>query len=60
MACDLPICKLETIEAAEARKVATGKQALCPHGFAIADNICGPCSEGRPNKVTALQRGTEP
>ena len=25
---------------------------LCPHGFALADNICGPCSEGRPNIKT--------
>lgn len=33
-------------------------QALCPHGLPIADNTCGPCSEGRPNKVTAQQRGT--
>jgi hypothetical protein len=23
---------------------------LCPHGFALADNVCGPCSEGRPSK----------
>ena len=25
---------------------------LCPHGFVLADNICGPCSEGRPNRKT--------
>jgi hypothetical protein len=23
---------------------------LCPHGMPIADNVCGPCSEGRPNR----------
>jgi len=23
---------------------------LCPHGFVLADNVCGPCSEGRPNR----------
>lgn len=22
--------------------------ALCPHGMPLADNVCGPCSEGRP------------
>lgn len=21
----------------------------CPHGFVLADNVCGPCSKGRPN-----------
>lgn len=25
--------------------------ALCPHGFVLAENICGPCSEGRPNDL---------
>jgi len=24
--------------------------ALCPHGFVLAENTCGPCSEGRPNR----------
>jgi len=24
--------------------------SMCPHGFALAENICGPCSEGRPNR----------
>jgi hypothetical protein len=28
-------------------------EALCPHGFVLADNLCGPCSEGRPNRVAA-------
>jgi len=23
---------------------------LCPHGFVLAEMVCGPCSEGRPNK----------
>jgi hypothetical protein len=26
--------------------------ALCPHGFVLDDNTCGPCSEGRPNRNT--------
>jgi hypothetical protein len=25
-------------------------EALCPHGFVVAENVCGPCSEGRPNR----------
>jgi hypothetical protein len=25
-------------------------QRLCPHGMPLADNVCGPCSEGRPNR----------
>lgn len=31
-------------------------QILCTHGFVLAANICGPCSEGRPNKTTPAQR----
>lgn len=27
-------------------------RALCPHGMPLAENVCGPCSEGRPNTVT--------
>lgn len=23
--------------------------ALCPHGMPLAENVCGPCSEGEPN-----------
>lgn len=23
---------------------------LCPHGMPLAENVCGPCSEGRPNR----------
>lgn len=26
--------------------------ALCPHGMPLDENVCGPCSEGRPNTVT--------
>lgn len=26
--------------------------ALCPHGMPLAENTCGPCSEGRPNSPT--------
>jgi hypothetical protein len=25
---------------------------ICPHGMVLADNVCGPCSEGRPNRIT--------
>jgi hypothetical protein len=24
--------------------------AICPHGMPLAENICGPCSQGRPNR----------
>lgn len=27
------------------------KARLCPHGMPLAENICGPCSEGRPNRA---------
>ena len=23
--------------------------AVCPHGMPLAENVCGPCSQGRPN-----------
>jgi hypothetical protein len=23
---------------------------LCPHGMPLAENVCGPCSQGRPNQ----------
>lgn len=26
---------------------------LCPHGMVLADDVCGPCSEGRPNRKGA-------
>jgi len=25
----------------------------CPHGFVRAENVCGPCSEGRPNSFAS-------
>lgn len=25
-------------------------KGFCPHGMVLADNVCGPCSEGRPNR----------
>lgn len=28
-----------------------GPEPLCPHGMVLADNVCGPCSEGRPNRA---------
>lgn len=36
-------------------------RALCPHGMPLAENVCGPCSEGRPNsspRISSLERGT--
>src|SRR4051812_12214021 len=27
--------------------------ARCPHGMPLAENICGPCSHGRPNRRAA-------
>lgn len=32
---------------------------LCPHGFVLADNTCGPCSEGRPNRRAVAARDAE-
>lgn len=26
--------------------------ALCPHGMPLAENVCGPCSQGRPNTMS--------
>lgn len=37
----------------EVIKVKQSIDRLCPHGLVLADNICGPCSEGRPNSSTA-------
>lgn len=28
--------------------------ALCPHGFVLRDNTCGPCSKGEPNRKKAV------
>lgn len=27
------------------------KSEFCPHGMPLAENICGPCSQGRPNRA---------
>lgn len=34
-------------------------EQLCPHGMRLADNVCGPCSKGEPNRRTdvVLRRG---
>lgn len=37
-------------EDAIAKYYATRFDALCPHGMPLAENICGPCSKGRPNR----------
>lgn len=31
---------------------------LCPHGLPLADNICGPCSQGRPMKACKHEHGS--
>lgn len=36
---------------------APSTQALCPHGFVLADNTCGPCSEGRPTRTPGWAEG---
>jgi hypothetical protein len=36
-----------------AKYYATRFDALCPHGMPLAENICGPCSQGRPNRRAA-------
>jgi hypothetical protein len=40
-------------EDAIAKYYATRFDALCPHGMPLAENVCGPCSQGRPNKPAA-------
>src|SRR3990167_2240642 len=40
-------------EDAIAKYYATRFDALCPHGMPLVENICGPCSQGRPNRRAA-------
>lgn len=35
----------------EVKETHLAEQKLCPHGFVLADNVCGPCSEGRPMRM---------
>jgi hypothetical protein len=28
-----------------------GREGVCPHGMPLAENVCGPCSKGRPNAL---------
>jgi hypothetical protein len=37
-------------EASETACIYCGKEYECPHGSPLAENTCGPCSEGRPNR----------
>jgi hypothetical protein len=30
--------------------------ALCPHGMPRAENVCGPCSEGEPNRQWLIRK----
>lgn len=34
-----------------------GVDTLCPHGMVLAENTCGPCSEGRLNPPQAQAHG---
>lgn len=38
------------IELTERRAAETSGE-LCPHGMPLAANVCGPCSQGRPNRT---------
>lgn len=38
-----------------AKYYATRFDALCPHGMPLAENICGPCSQGEPNRPPAAE-----
>ena len=29
---------------------------LCPHGLPLAENVCGPCSQGQPNRPAGTRR----
>jgi hypothetical protein len=40
----------ELLEAQKRLSSSVETLELCPHGYVLADNICGPCSEGRPNR----------
>lgn len=42
----------ERIADAVTRRLRDETDSLCPHGMPKADNVCGPCSEGRPNRCT--------
>lgn len=33
--------------------------ALCPHGMPLAENVCGPCSEGRLNRPSEKATGEQ-
>lgn len=40
-------CEMDTLMAAASAR------PLCPHGMVLADNVCGPCSKGKPNRPSA-------
>jgi hypothetical protein len=53
-----PSLALERIyRALQEESPAQETSALCPHGMPRAENVCGPCSEGRPNRK---ETGTVP
>jgi hypothetical protein len=33
--------------------------AICPHGFLLVDNVCGPCSKGEPNRPASVKEEIE-
>ena len=47
-------------EDAIAKYYATRFDALCPHGMPLAENICGPCSQGHPNRPAEKSEGDCP
>jgi hypothetical protein len=42
----LNISKYEAVPIGDYLSAINGR---CPHGFVLAENVCGPCSEGRSN-----------
>lgn len=43
---DCPACAFQRTGSSQETR------ALCPHGMSLAENVCGPCSEGRPNRAS--------
>jgi hypothetical protein len=45
--------RLANVIAYERQQQVETAAKLCPHGLPLAENICGPCSEGRPMRAIA-------
>jgi hypothetical protein len=48
----------EEVQAFASRRRAP--ETLCPHGLPLAENVCGPCSEGRPMRAVETPREHPP